>query len=309
MADVGSSSYSETANNNNSSPPAGWPENMAPSGVNNSARENMAGLKRFWNRINGTVTGGGSANAHTASFSVAESAYHAGSRYMIKLGATNTAAASLNINALGAVTVKDASGAFDLKPGMLTSGQYAEFLHDGTNFRLLNSSDYLGPALIWKQSLSGANLDFDPLPTGFAKMTLDVYDAIQATDNVDINLLVKVSSFQTSSYIGSFGTFDDGAGTTASAQSTSAIKLATNAGNATDEHLRATATIFNADGTTLHKKIEYTSSFTNSGGNDQSRWGWGAYTGGAGAVTGLRLIPASGNWTSGTAVLTCWRFA
>lgn len=110
---------------------------MAPSTVNNIMREQMAGTKRFWNRINGTVTGGGSANAHTATYSVAESAYYAGSRHMIKLGATNTAAATMNINALGAVTVKDASGTIDIPPGAMTSGQYAEFLYDGTNQRLL----------------------------------------------------------------------------------------------------------------------------------------------------------------------------
>lgn len=306
-SDWGNANFSETAANNNATPPDGAPEGMAASTVNNTMREIMAATKRARNLLNPAYTTAGT-NTITVTVTTAEAAYYTGQRYAVKLGGTNTGAATLNIGGLGAKDIKDIYGAA-LKGGELTSGQYAEFVYDGTNMVLLSTVKYLGPTVVWKQSLSGANVDFDPLPTGFGKCVLDVSSAIQATDNVDINLLVKVSSFQTSGYIGAFGTFDDGAGAAGAAQSTSAIKLATNAGNDTGEHLQATATIYDPDGTALHKKVQYTSAYTNSGGNDQSRSGWGAYAGGTGAVTGLRLIPASGNWTSGNAVLTCWRFS
>lgn len=42
------STWSNTAANNNSAPPDGWPEGMSPAGVNDSAREMMKALKDFY---------------------------------------------------------------------------------------------------------------------------------------------------------------------------------------------------------------------------------------------------------------------
>jgi hypothetical protein len=42
------STWSTTAANNNSAPPDGWPEGMAPSNVNDCAREMMAAVKTFY---------------------------------------------------------------------------------------------------------------------------------------------------------------------------------------------------------------------------------------------------------------------
>lgn len=46
MSDI--SSWSTTAGSNNSSPPNGWPEGMAPSGVNDCGREVMAAVRRWY---------------------------------------------------------------------------------------------------------------------------------------------------------------------------------------------------------------------------------------------------------------------
>jgi len=42
------STWDTTAANNNSASPDGWPEGMAPSGVNDSARENMSALRTWY---------------------------------------------------------------------------------------------------------------------------------------------------------------------------------------------------------------------------------------------------------------------
>ena len=42
------STWSTTAGSNNSASPDGWPEGMAPSGVNDSARENMSALRTWY---------------------------------------------------------------------------------------------------------------------------------------------------------------------------------------------------------------------------------------------------------------------
>jgi hypothetical protein len=46
MSDI--KDWSPIAAQNNDAPPDGWPENMLPSDVNNSARENMAAIRRKW---------------------------------------------------------------------------------------------------------------------------------------------------------------------------------------------------------------------------------------------------------------------
>lgn len=308
MSDIGSSDYSETASSNTAASPNGAPEGHAPSSTNNIQREVMAGTKRFWNRINGTKTGGGSANAQTCNFDVAEAAYVAGSRYMIKLGATNTAAASMNINSLGAVTVKDSSGANDIKPGMLTSGQYAELLYDGTNFRLLDTVGYLGSPLVWRQALASTSTDFDPLPTGFARWDLDIYNCISSTDGAGLDVLVKVSSFQTSNYIGNYNIADSSPTNTPFAMTTASIRLSADVGNTNNRFLDARLTALNVDGTSLPKKIRFDAACTTSGGTHHHRVGWGSYNGGTGAVTGFRIVPTAGT-LSGIAVLTGYRFS
>lgn len=47
MADI--DQWSIVSANNNSASPDGWPENMAPAGVNDSARENMRAIRKQWN--------------------------------------------------------------------------------------------------------------------------------------------------------------------------------------------------------------------------------------------------------------------
>lgn len=82
MAEI--NDWDSTANNNNSASPAGFPEGMAPSGVNDSAREMMAQIRRFWARINGTQTTTGSTSTLCLSYSITPSALVAGALYSFK---------------------------------------------------------------------------------------------------------------------------------------------------------------------------------------------------------------------------------
>lgn len=309
MSDIGNSVWSETDANNNTAAPQGFPENMAPSGVNDAARAVMGATKRWFNQINGTVTSGGTANAQTLTYSVAPGAYFTGMRFLFKVGVTNTGSATLNVHSLGAKTIKDMYGNA-LVGSELTLNSYAEVIYDGTDMILLRTAQYLGPTFVWKKSLSGANVDWDPLPTGFARWQLLLYDVIVATDGAGLDVLVKVSSFQTSGYVGALNDTDSLApANTAAAQAAGGIRLSSNLGNAAGEWLNAILDIFNVDGTTLHKKADYRADYTTNAGTHIHRKGWGAYAGGAGAVTGLRLIPTAGNITSGTGVLIGHRVA
>ena len=105
MSDIESANYSETAGGNNAASPNGAPEGMAPSGVNDTIREIMAAIKRDWNRSHPTVTSGGAANAQTLTYATAPAGYFQGQRFCFIAGFTNTGAATLNVNGIGAKNI------------------------------------------------------------------------------------------------------------------------------------------------------------------------------------------------------------
>lgn len=86
---------------------------------------------------------GGTANAQTLTLSPPITAYAAGQRFRFVAGFTNTAAATLNVNGVGAVSVVLSSTGGALTSNYIEAGSIYEVLHNGTNFRLLGD-----PALI-----------------------------------------------------------------------------------------------------------------------------------------------------------------
>lgn len=102
MADLGSPSWSEIDASNNAVPPNGWPEGMAPSDVNNSARAQMGGEKRWWDRSNATQTTTGTSTAYILTYAAAESALYDGEETSFVLHATCGATPTLNRDGLGA---------------------------------------------------------------------------------------------------------------------------------------------------------------------------------------------------------------
>lgn len=136
--DVCSSDWSETDASNNQASPRGAPEGMAPSGVNDTMRAMMGATKRFWNRNGGVKTTAGT-NTVTVSYDVAAAAYCTGERFLLKAGGTNTGAATLNVNSLGAKDIKLRDGDA-LAGGEIQSGQYFEVVYDGTNMVLLSAA-------------------------------------------------------------------------------------------------------------------------------------------------------------------------
>lgn len=102
MADLGSSTWSEIDASNNQVPPNGWPEGMAPSDVNNSARSQMGGEKRWWARSNSTQTTTGTSTAYVLTYAAAESALYDGEETSFVLHTTCGPLPTLNRDGLGA---------------------------------------------------------------------------------------------------------------------------------------------------------------------------------------------------------------
>lgn len=78
-------------------------------------------------------------NALTASMRVAPIGYIEGAVYVIKIASTNTASVTLNLNSLGAKTLKKFTNGslVDLDPSDLLSGMIIQVLYDGTYFQVV----------------------------------------------------------------------------------------------------------------------------------------------------------------------------
>lgn len=137
MAEIQTSTWSETAGSNTAAAPDGWPEGMTYAAVNNAAREMMAALKREWNRTHPTVTSGGAADVQTLTYSNAPPAYVTGMQFTFIAGFTNTTTTpTLNVNALGAKTIVRADGSTAIVAGEVVANNVTTVWYDGTNFRL-----------------------------------------------------------------------------------------------------------------------------------------------------------------------------
>ena len=137
MSDIASTSWSEYATSNTASPPDGWPENMNFSDVNNTARETHAAIKRFWDRINPTVTLGGSSTAYTytPTSTVNPVSYSTGELYCAIANTSNSSTSpTVNVQSLGARTYKKyVSGVKSaLAVGDIPAGQPHCFYADST---------------------------------------------------------------------------------------------------------------------------------------------------------------------------------
>ena len=135
--------WSTTAASNNAASPDGWPENMPPSGVNNSAREMMAEIREVWNDKEwfelGSGTGTSDATrASTTSITIAAdvtSTYHVGRR--VKIYGANTGTIYGKI-ATTTYSAPNTTVSFTLDSGTIHSSD--------TTPRVWVGSTYVGPA-------------------------------------------------------------------------------------------------------------------------------------------------------------------
>ncbi len=105
------SSWSTTAASNNSAAPNGAPEGMAPSGVNDVIRENMAAVSKFYKDTQGTLVSTGSSNAYVLTTNNAHATLGAQSLLVFRANHTNTGAATLAVDGLAAKSIRSKGAA------------------------------------------------------------------------------------------------------------------------------------------------------------------------------------------------------
>lgn len=115
------------ANNSNSDSDMTWAEGQAPSTVNNSARVVVQRVKQLLVDIGGSIAAGGTANGLTVTANAAFTAYADGQILSFRATASNSAAATLNVNGIGAKAIRkmDSTGEVALAGGeILNTGIY-----------------------------------------------------------------------------------------------------------------------------------------------------------------------------------------
>lgn len=179
--------YDTVAANNNSSPPDGWPENMAPSAVNDCAREMQAADARDLADRNGTRTSAGTAPSYTLTSSRTITALSTGLIQAFTAHASNGGAAStLNLNSLGAASLVLPDGS---DPDIVAGGIYIA-IYDGTNWQVVSATTPQAavPTLVavsGSRNLASADRNGPILNIGTA-LTLTLAAAMTSGDRVRI---------------------------------------------------------------------------------------------------------------------------
>lgn len=137
MPDISASSWNENDPQNNTTPPAGWPEGQMPSTVNDCARMMMGGLKRWWNRANPTISAAGSGGAYTYSTAnnLFPTAYQQGETFSFKAPFTSIGNDTLAINSLVALPIYSRTGSGTLSAivaGDIQINAYVTLAYDST---------------------------------------------------------------------------------------------------------------------------------------------------------------------------------
>lgn len=84
--------------------------------------------------LSGEIDTTGSSNAYDVQLARDVTAYHRGLRFRAKASFSNTGACTINVNALGTVSIKLPDGT-DPGSGDINSGSIYHFIYDGTNFQ------------------------------------------------------------------------------------------------------------------------------------------------------------------------------
>nr|WP_278422764.1 hypothetical protein [Brucella anthropi] len=139
MADIIDSSWNPNDEANTGVAPDGVQGGYAPSTVAPIIRAMRGAIKRSYDQINPTYTSTGSANAYVLTYPIAPAKYTKGIIYAFWANHTNTGAATLNINGLGAkaITSSDKNA---LVASQILADTVVTVVYDGTAFRMIAAS-------------------------------------------------------------------------------------------------------------------------------------------------------------------------
>jgi hypothetical protein len=145
----------------------------------------------------------GASDSYAITLSPAPAAYYAGMVVVFKANTVNTGPATLNVNGLGAKTIKKNHDQ-DLADGDIESGQIVEVVYDGTNFQMQSQSAIAAnPVIFAMQRRSGVqsipNVTVTKILTNTADKTVGDIKNDTANSRIVIN---KAGFYRLSLYLG-----------------------------------------------------------------------------------------------------------
>jgi hypothetical protein len=149
------SAWSTTASSNNAAAPNGAPEGMAPSGVNDVIRENMAANARWYSCLDASLASTGSSNAYVITTGSSHAALGDIGLLVFRANHTNTTAATLAVDGLAAKALNFNGAA--LIAGQITSGQVYVVAYNSTG-DVYNLANITGTATL-NGELTGCTVD------------------------------------------------------------------------------------------------------------------------------------------------------
>lgn len=148
-------------------------------------------------------TTGGTANAQTLTLSPAITAYTTGARVRFIAGATNTAACTININSVGANTIKKNLGSTDLAAGDIFTGGIYEIVYNGTNWVLADQASRITQDWTASGLTASGSMTVSSISVSYAKyaiiapqlvfMTLHVSFTLGGTPSTAVNVPLPVA--------------------------------------------------------------------------------------------------------------------
>lgn len=132
--------WATTAAGNNTGSAPDYPvEGQTPSSVNDTMREMMSAVARWLNDTNGTLTSTGSSNTYALTTNRSLSAYADGDTFLFEANHTNTGAATLNCDTVGAIDIEKKGGDALVAGDIVSGGRYiVVYDSTATTFHLLN---------------------------------------------------------------------------------------------------------------------------------------------------------------------------
>lgn len=260
------------------------------------ARQNLGAIGQNLSELYGVT--GGLSNAQTLTLVPSISGYQDGERFFAKIGpGPNAGAVTLNVNDKGARAVTDIYGN-GLLGGELQAGALAEFAPLGGNLVLLQTVHWLGDNFVWTRAGTGTNIDFNGLPTGFARFQLNVSGLQPAVANDNLLLRVFQASVvvATATYANENENLTGGVNTPASSVGDAFLQIGGACGNGGGQTWNGQAYIPQPEAT-VRKVITHGIGSLNSGGALLWHTGAGMQDSNT-AVNGIRLLCSTGGFNS-----------
>lgn len=245
----------------------------------------------------------GATDSYAVTLNPVPTAYTTGMVVNFKANTANTGACSLNVNSLGAKTIKKQYNS-DTATGDILANQLVSVIYDGTNFQMLSpvaAASANGLVLLSDSGSISAGTSAVSFTTAswftnsYSRLELEIIDLLPTTDAVNLHLLASTnggSSYLTTNeydYENNGRNSADAAKTnSAASQAQMIIHTSDTIGNAANEGYNGIVKVV-APWSSAHKKVHWASAHMNTTTVLQGNDGHGSVKT-TSAVTAIRLV-------------------